>query len=96
MFGVVGSGVKSNLAYWYSGSIIEPEYEPLIYPEPVYLRIRLMFWSVSHKLWEATLAVFWGNPSVLNLSSTDYGLLLVTPQTEFNTKDELIYEEPLV
>jgi hypothetical protein len=43
VFGEEGSGVKSNLAYWLLGFIIAPEYEPLVYPEPVYLRIKLTF-----------------------------------------------------
>ena len=70
--GLVLSGTKSNKAYSLYGLGIEPEYDPLIYPDPVYLKDKILCWLTnpiaSNKVILLIEAVLNGKPFVLNLN----------------------------
>ena len=54
--------------------MIEPEYEPVVYPEPVYCSTKDEKLLLYHKLWEYGMDDV-GKPSVLNLNSNVEGTL---------------------
>jgi hypothetical protein len=71
--GVEESGINLSVANSLYGSGIEPEYEPLINPEPVYsITSEELPLSIDHNDWENLV----GNPSVLNLNWIVFGLPL--------------------
>ena len=62
----------------------------------MYLNTRLTPLSVDHRLWDKTLPELKGKTSVLNLNSTATGLSSGEFQSEFNTKEDVTNDEPLV